>query len=353
MKQQTLRQAWDDYNKHGRSMGRKDNTMNGRQSAFGKFVDQHGHRKLSQISDQHIAEYMLRAAETRQASSLASTNAIISAFFTYCVKTGRLQPQQNPMLVREAPKVEKKEQIRVPVHRWPELLQLAQENGPRDRMLIAMGLYTLLRDQEMAMIRIRDVDLGAGSILAHIPKTNDMDRVPITADLDYELRTWYSHYQSKVGPLNPDMLLLPARRPGPPVRQHDGTWKASPYYTYDPYAPLGKSARIVTPLLVKLGYPARDERGRRTGLGAHTLRRSGARAYYDHHVNQNRVDAFRLVKTMLHHSRDETTQKYIGLREDRETRDQLLRGVTIFGLHELSSIGGVHLGHTEAVAQVL
>jgi integrase len=335
-------------------MGIKESTIRSRNAACGRLIKKHGERKLSLVNDQHIAAYFEKESERRGPSSMATTHAILNAFYTFCVQTGRLRPQQNVMLTRRAPRGEKRDMERIPVYRWPQLLACAQESDPRDRVLVAMGLYTLLRDQEMAALRLRDVDLNAGHIRARIPKTDDLDLVAISADLDRELRTWYIHYQNRVGPLEPNMLLLPARRIPPPLRTSRGTWMASPHSSYDPYASVGKCAAIVTPLFKQIGYRTRDESGKSTGMGAHTLRRSGARAYYDYFVSQGRADALRVVQTMLHHKNAEMTQHYIGLREDRQTRDQLVRGVTIFGLHELKTISrGVDHGDTEGQHQVM
>lgn len=353
MAQPTLQQAWDDYNKHSRSMGIKESTIVSRDSGAGRFVKKHGERRLSLVNDQHLADYFIAESARRGPSSMALTHNIFNAFFTFCVKTGRLKPEQNPMIARRRPKGEPREQVRIPVHEWPQLLSLAQANDPRDRALVAVGLLTMLRDQEMAMLRIKDVDLNAGHIRAVIPKTDDFDLVPISADLDWELRRWYVSYQNRVGPLEPNMLLLPARRVPPPLRTARGTWVPAPVTSYDPYGPFGKGAPIVVPLFKKLGYKTRDEFGKSTGMGSHTLRRSGARAHYDWLVSLGRADALRNVQTMLHHNNSTTTQGYIGLREDRQTRDQLMRGVTIFGLHTMSQIGGVSHGSTEDQREVV
>lgn len=350
MKQQTLQEAWDDYTRHSRSMGIKDSTLTSRKWATKDFLRDYGHKRLTLVNDQHVAAFFLLAAERRSARTMNTTHAILAAFYKYCVGTGRLKPQQNPMFARRAPKFEKRDMVRIPVMQWPQLFTLAEASDPRDRAVIALGLYTLLRDQEMAQLRLRDVQLGDGRIRATIPKTNDTDLVAIPNDLDYELRRWYQHYQHIAGPLDPDMYLLPAARRAA-IRNDEGKWERTWGVTrYEPFTQIEKCSRIVTPLFKELGYQTRDPAtGRSTGMGAHTLRRSGARAYYDHFVQQGRADALRVVQTMLHHKTAEMTQQYIGLREDRQTRDQLVRGVTIFGLHELPQIGTHNAPQTDEI----
>lgn len=338
VKQQTLQEAWDDYTTHSRSMMRAEGTLKNRAWIVAPFLRDYGHKKLASITEQHVAEFFIRVSDKRSTTTLSSTHAVLAAFYGFCVKTGRLKPQQNVMLVRERPKPDRNvDRQRIPVHEWPRLMGLAEANDARDRAVVAVGLYTLLRDQEMAQLRIRDVNMGAGHVAAVVPKTKDFDLVPITEDLDYELRRWYQHYQTVVGELRPDMLLLPKIRVAQ-VRGN-GRWQGGGDVTYVPDETFGKSSRFLTPLYGQMGYKIRDENGKSLNLGAHTLRRSGARAYYDHFVAAGRADALRVVQTMLHHSTAEMTQHYIGLREDRQTRDQLLRGVTIFGLHNMPSVG--------------
>lgn len=335
--QLTLLDAWEDYNRNGRSNGVKESSIRTRDWAIGPLLSKHGERRLTLVREEHITDFYLRAAETRSARSMRTTHNIVSAFFTFCVGTGRLPASKNPMFNRMAPKVPTKESIRIPVHEWPRLLSVAESHEVRDRAVCTVGLYTLLRDQEMASLTIRDVNLGSGQIRAKIPKSNDTDLVAISGDLDYELRRWLSHYQSVVGPLQPDMLLLPNIKMELD-RGERGRFLKTGTATYQPYTPIEKCARIVNPIYREMGYKTRDENGVSTMMGAHTLRRSGARAYYDYFVSQGRADALRVVQTMLHHKNSDMTQHYIGLREDRQTRDQLVRGVTIFGLHNLSAL---------------
>lgn len=353
MRTQTLQEAWNDYRRHSTSMGRSPNTIKGRETSVRAFLRDYGDRKLHLVHDNHIDEYFLGASKTRSPRSMCLSHWILVGFYRYCVDTGRLKPQQNVMRYREAPKFETRDMVRIPVHKWSHLVALADQSDPRDRMLVTLGLYTLLRDQEMAPLTIGDVDLSAGTIRARITKSRTTDMVAIPADLDYELRRWYSRYQADVGPLTNDMLLLPniAKVRG---RGERGQWLMGER-AYLPASPIDKCARMVTPLFEKMGYETVGADGKSTGMGAHTLRRSGARAYYDNFVTRERADALRIVQTMLHHNSAEMTQHYIGLREDRQTRDQLVRGVTIFGLHNLTQIGSVAGGDGggEATAQIV
>jgi integrase len=224
-------------------------------------------------------------------------------------------------------------------------------------MVVALGLYTLLRDQDMAALRVGDVDLNTGHIRTTITKSKTTDDVAISGDLDPEVRRWLTAYQSRIGTLHPDMFLVPRQRASRvrndlTGRYIDGRTVGMPG-EYVPFGQIRKLSYIVTPLIELMGYPVVDDNGNSLREGAHTLRRSGARAYYDYFVAQGRADALRVVQTMLHHKNSLMTQHYIGLREDRATRDELVRGVTIFGLHNLSRIGVADHGGEEGQRAVL
>lgn len=337
--QLTVREAVSHYFDYQRSVGNAASTIENIRSTFKPFVRDYGDRKVHQITSIHISDFMADRSRTRVASSLGTTHNHMSGFFGWAVQAGQIKPHMNPMNGRKRPKALKRERLRVPLHRFPEILHLAEQNSPRDRFLVAMALSTLMRDQEMASRQIRDVDLGSGYIMADITKSHMEDRVPITADLDPELRRWLTHYQSMVGPLRPEYRLIP--RVVKYRRRDPLTGRLVPGHVegYDPFKPIKKSSYIVTPLLAQMGYRTVDENGVSLREGAHTLRRSGARVLYDKLTADGRADAIRVVQNMLHHEKMETTQEYIGLELDRATRDELLRGVSIFGFDQLASIG--------------
>ena len=210
-----LSDVYDEYLTFMRSMGLADNTIRNVQGGIGGLVREYGDMRVNNITTAHISAYFLEMSKVRSPSSLENLHSLLVRFFRYCVETGYVKPHANPMSGRRRPKVTKRERLRIPVHRFPELLELAGARfQPRDRILVALGLYTLLRDQEMARLRVRDIDLGAGHIKADISKSHLEDYLPISGDLDVELRRWYKAYQKGVGQLKPDYLLLPSHLTG-------------------------------------------------------------------------------------------------------------------------------------------
>ena len=344
----TLAEARKDFRLHQKSNQLAHNTIENRDVVVRQLLLHVGDMQLHSIKDKHISEFMLSSAKKRSDVSLSNTHSHLNSFFKWCVNTGRLKPQLNPMNGRRRPRFTERERQRVHVSKFPWLLDIASEKDARDRALIAVGLFALLRDQEMANLRIRDIDLDAGYMFAKITKSHTEDRVPISAALDSELRRWYVDYQKQVGALRPEYLLIPSVVKAR-VQKPTGGFATSAFVGYDPFKPVLKSSTIVTPLLEQAGIAIRDEVGKSTREGAHTLRRSGARALYDAFTEMGRVDALRIVQTLLHHKNIIETQRYIGLNPDRESRDTIMRGAVLYGFETVSVIVGGHHGQTESV----
>lgn len=336
----TLSEARADFSLHQRSQGLAHNTILNRNIVIRQLQEEVGDLMLFNIKDQHITQFFLAQSATRSQRSLVNTHSHLGVFFKWCVNTGRMKPQANPMNGRRRPKYTEKERARLHVSKFPYLLELADQRDPRDRAMVAVGLFALLRDQEMASIRIRDVDLDAGFIFANITKSHLEDRVPISAVLDAELRRWFVAYQASVGALRPEYLLIPSVLTER-VQKATGGFAPSKRIGYDPFRPVLKCGQLATPLLEQAGIETRDKDGKSNREGAHTLRRSGARALYDALVDKGRPDSLRIVQTLLHHKNIVETQRYIGLNPDRETRDTIMRGAVLYGFENIKTIGSV------------
>jgi integrase len=152
--------------------------------------------------------------------------------------------------------------------------------------------------------------------------------MPICSELDSELRVWLEHYTLSVGELSPHYFLVPARWVSPIIGEggrivgHDAK--------YRPEKRLGAAGKIVTPILGEFGLPIRDENDKPLMEGAHTIRRSGARALFDSLVDGGYDHALRLVQSMLHHSSMQMTEHYLGITADRRSRDEIIRGKRMY-----------------------
>lgn len=230
----------------------------------------------------------------------------------------------------------KRPRMRVPQRDFARLLDAARR--PDVRMLIALGLYLFLRAGEACRIRLSDVNLDAGTVQVFVQKTSMYDSMPICEELDGEIRRWLTSYaediRDKHGPLQPNHYLIPA--------MPNGGWYLAdlPLGRLDPTRPMQQPARFVNRTLVSAGYRITDENGKPTREGMHTLRRSGARAYFDAMLASGdiRDGVLRQVSAMLHHQSVTITERYLGLEADREKRDMHLRGRRMFPAADTTNV---------------
>jgi integrase len=197
-----------------------------------------------------------------------------------------------------------------------------------ERIVFATGLYLFLRASEQQRLQLKMVDLDQGVIEVYRVKPKKWDVMPMSAELLPIMRehlTWLAQN----GATDPNHFLIPTRNRD---MRHDPVthkWIAGTG-TINPTRSLSKPHRIVQRILKKNGYEIQGE-------GEHTLRRSGARAYFDHLCEERNYDgALRRVQSMLGHSLSSTTETYIGLNIDRYTRNRDLTGKPMFLIEQVS-----------------
>lgn len=221
---------------------------------------------------------------------------------------------------------------------FPQFLNAC--DTPLERVVCALGLYLFIRASEVTAIRVKDVMLDRGEITIHIMKTQLVDVMPICEELDTELRRWMTWYGQDIRkPLEDDFFLVPQRRRRP--LGNDGSGPGGGFLiprTHDNLVPdhqLQRAHRYVQKPLLAFGVELRDEEGKSTMEGVHTLRRSGARALFDQMVDQGSYDGvLRYVSAMLHHKSATMTERYLGLDVDVKKRNDLLRGRRMFATTE-------------------
>jgi integrase len=224
-----------------------------------------------------------------------------------------MEPDNDPLLGLRYRKVPKDEAARLSINEFPLLLDSAE--NPRDRILVATGLYLFLRTSELESLRIRDVNLAEGTINTTIFKTGDFDVMPISSEYDKELRRWFTHYSQECGELDSNWYLIPTKNRG------SRTGKT----LYNPESKICHTERHVERSLNNMGWDTSQGR-----VGMHLLRRSGARAWFDELNNQTVDGALKIVQAHLHHKSVVMTERYLGLTADRIKRDRVLKGESMF-----------------------
>lgn len=210
--------------------------------------------------------------------------------------------------------------------------------SPHERILCALGLYTFCRQSEIITMTVGDVHIDEEEpyIDVTVWKTDGVDEMPVCMELEAELRRWLKWYANDTAPIHgamrDDWYLVPARQM--PLIRGEGPGRCYVVYRDHgnclPTKAVVKPERFVNKALARFGWPMRDSRGRAIPEGMHTLRRSGARALFNELKSQNFDGAMRHVMHMLHHSKQSTTEIYLGVDTDRNARNRLLSGKPMF-----------------------
>jgi len=245
----------------------------------------------------------------------------LRAFFKFAQGEGWLRI--DPVANVQARKVQKTIKRRPPVETLLRMLETPED--PRDRGYLALALNTALRSSEICPIRVGDLDLAEGYVEVTIRKTKDADEVPISSDLDRELRRWLVAYQENLGrPVEPDDYLFPAIEP-PRIetRARNARGQYAPVLASRKYSSkrmIGRTEKIIQRALEAVGLPTKGE-------GTHTIRRAVARAYMDAVADDRSGDAaLRETSALLHHSSVLTTERYLGMTTEVNRRNRRLKG---------------------------
>ena len=263
-----------------------------------------------------------RDGKTRPAVQESTHNHIrsrLKMFFAYCTQNGWLRQD---LLLQVTPMRRPRKQRFQPAPRIL-LAMLDATTNPRDRAYIAVAINTAMRSNEIARLRVGDVDLDAGDLTVWISKSKTEDTMPISSDLDAELRIWLTQYALDIErPLGDDDYLFPARRNSVYVwrKNEEGEFvrgRTAP--SWQPGTQMVKTHKVVQRALEVLGENTMRE-------GTHTIRRAVARAYFDGLVAEGYDFALRATSALLHHNSASTTEAYLGLSSERQVRDDFLRG---------------------------
>lgn len=266
------------------------------------------------------------------AGSIATYNARLTQirnFLKFCRGRKYVPADFDPLAELAYGRAVQQERNRVPVTQFNALLDACTH--PRDRAVVALGLFTMLRASEIVSLKISDLRLDQYELDVVIHKTKETDTMPISLELDRELRRWLTFYTEQQGgtcecysthpsrPLCPSWYLVPAKETVALGSGYDRTYvEEDGTGRLKPTCPMTQVQRVVQRPLRRLGYDIKQE-------GVHTLRRSAARALFDQRVSDGYDGALRLVQSMLHHRNSVMTERYIGLREDRHRRDKEFR----------------------------
>lgn len=318
----TVSEARDEYRQHLTARGLAKNSVNNNVQVLNNWIRIVGDSKVRAIEPRMIDRFFGEGGWNPTTRNLYLS--ILRGFFAWCQRHQYMPRDVDPTDGWRNVKTEKKEGLWIPVTEFPALLDAAE--GPRDRAIIAMGMFTFLRGSEISTLRVQDLDLERGTLEIWRHKTKQSDVLPVVTELAEEMDRWLSEYRRRqVFTLNPDWYLIPAKGPLPMAWDpHLGKLQPTGEESVlRPGTPMGKPYECVKRALRHLGYEVR-------GTGAHTLRRSGARALFDRLRSEGYDGALMRVSSMLGHADTKTTEIYLGLRIERQQRNELLSGKRMF-----------------------
>lgn len=316
-----LSEAIESYLNHLHARGLASNTIKSYRLPLNRALAVWGDIYVSSLRPEHIDNVF-----SHYQWSPKTRNLYLGAFrqfFTYCRKHGFMAKDFDPTDTWRMVKVPEESKSRLAVEDFPRLLQAATD--PRDRAVVALGLFTFCRAGEIRTLRIRDVDFDSGEVSIYRHKTQQADRLPLVTELATEMVLWQNTYQSLMGELNPDWFLVPAKDPLPMAWSH----------LLGRLAPTGAPAKLRPTQRMSHPYRAAQRPLRALGMlekgvGGHVLRRSGARALFDRLRHEGYDGALKRVQSMLGHSSGTITEQYIGLDIERVQRNELLSNKPMF-----------------------
>lgn len=321
MKHARLSEVIEEYLAHLAARGLEPRTVRTHQSPLRKALLAWGDVYISSIRPAYIDKFFTVYDYAPKTRNLYLGN--LRMFFAYCRKHQYLPKDFDPTDTWRPVKVPKGDPPRISIEQFVPVLEAATD--PRDRAVIALGLFTFCRASEIQTMRVKDLDFDANTLDIYRHKTKEADVLPLASELKVEMVRWLNFYESQQGTLQGDWFLVPAK--GPLPMHHDSLRGR--------LAPTGEPAQLRPDRQMSHPYraaqrPLRAIGVKERGTGGHVLRRSGARALFDRLRGEGYDGALMRVSSMLGHANTRNTELYLGLSVERTQRNELLAGKPMF-----------------------
>lgn len=310
--------ALDDYMALRETSRAKSTCINDR-SLLNVFVREMKDCQVHQLTHAKVEAWFVKESKRQLGSSYNKVRSRTKGFLDFCHRRGWIDI--DPLAEVHPRKVVRRERFQLSPHELLELPHHAKTD--RDRALILTAINTALRAIDLCGLRVRDVDLAGNSLHVYIHKSSKEDTLPITTELHDALSIWLRQYEEDAGPLQPDWFLFPRREPGHGRFQTTEQGQQYEFHVYGCLIP-DKQVCNVAEIVKRAMRDAGHSFG--SGEGAHTIRRSVARAFFDFNVERGYDAALRATSALLHHSSSQVTEVYLGLSTEKLHRDDVLRG---------------------------
>jgi integrase len=309
-----------------------------------------GNIYVSQLKPDHMSKVLRYHSD--KGNGQGSRNNTISHLRQFCKwarMNGYMSPFEahDPMNGWKRKNYESEQPPPIAVEDWPILLDLAEKRHPLHRAYFALGLYLMGRGpSEIGALRIWDLARGQNGWTAAIRRVKTRqatDPFAMSNELVEEVARWLTFYNNwtieNMGrPLQREWFVIPRMRKVTPKGCRIG--HGGDQYILYPHLRRHEASfsKITGPVLKEYGFPVDDPitgKKNRWG-GTHTLRKTGARAWFDElcETEKSRDRALKIVQAALGHKSVTQTEHYLGLDIDRHHRNQALHGRYMFRIND-------------------
>lgn len=255
----------------------------------------------TELRGSHFSAALRELRRTRGEKSLNNDRGIYRLFVAHLHNSNKLSRLQQPMAEIRNKKFRGSSEALHDVILTPEQVAAcfaaASDYHPRDRAMLALGIYAACRESEILDLKWKDVKGVDGVMQMYREKTDSWHRLPKLPVLEQELNMWRNWLTARYGPIQDDWYVIPhrLRSPGGPRlgRKVDPTWHV------DPTRRVGELSRVCHDIFKLAGCD-------REGKAVHRLRHTAA-CFWLRHTKGN----VRLVQKILGHSSVQTTERYI------------------------------------------
>lgn len=314
------------------SKGYARNTVRAEQYTLREFLAAAGNIQVSSIGPRQVDALFFKKQDWA-AGTANKAKAHLQSFFKWSQARGYMPRTADPLEGIRNRRATPRDRVVIPPTEFTTVLEAA--DNPRDRAIVAIGLYLFVRVSEIRMLKWQNVDFDEArkgterwtpTVTVYRPKTQTEDVLPMSEELYHELRRWRLAYSAEIGQVPvPTFYLIPRRTPfrftGIPGQS--GGLVPMGQQLLIPNKDVKDLTKVIRKVLENSGYLGIWE-------GGHTLRRSGAIAWYNQLSSVGHDRAIRMCQAMLGHASIRTTEVYLRLDLDRKTRNDLLAGKRMF-----------------------
>lgn len=305
--------------RYARNKSESDRRSHG--SLLRRFAAHAGDIHVGSVRAEHVEAFFYGDGglhETVKTTTLANYRVMLKSFLRYCDRRDWLERSVEQITEGLVEKSTQSNRNRYRMTRAELRRLLDAADFPRDRALTAFVANTGLRISEAQHMRVRDVSFGKEELYVYLVKTKEEVTVPLSLDLETELRSWLTTYTEAVGKLSRGFYLFPAC--------HKPLFMAGHAQTPSRDRVLNPGAILSHPQTIIKDLAERAEIELEDGDAWHTVRRSFARILYDDARDQGHDNALRIVQAALNHKSVVTTEKYLGLNIERQRYSDMIKG---------------------------